>query len=83
MGRISKRARLSGSAKTERNGNILGKQPGARYYRAGIYARLSSGQDPKKNESIQTQIEIAEKYIETWNQGHKDKMAIIDRYTDV
>ncbi len=83
MGRISKRARLSGSAKTERNGNILGKQPGARYYRAGIYARLSSGQDPKKNESIQTQIEIAEKYIETWNQGHKDKIEVFGRYTDL
>ena len=38
----------------------------------------------KKNESIQTQIEIAaDRYIETWNQGHKDKIAIIDRYTDV
>lgn len=53
-------------------------------YKAGIYARLSSKQDMKKNESVEVQTEIARKYAEEFNQ--KKTGGIIDIagcYTDL
>ncbi len=76
MGRISKRIHVSADAGQE-------KTQGAKYYKAGLYARLSSDQDLKKNESVETQIHIAEKYIEDWNQHHRDKIEITGRYVDL
>ena len=52
-------------------------------YRAGIYARLSSDQDRKKNESVEVQVKIAEKYIEELNREGTERIEIIDRYTDL
>lgn len=52
-------------------------------YKAGLYARLSSDQDLKKNESLETQIKIGENYVEDWNQRHKDKIVIVGRYRDL
>ncbi len=83
MGRISKRVHVPGGAGQ-------GKIQGEKYYRAGLYARLSSDQDPKKNESqagpqssLETQIHIAEKYIEDWNRHHRDRIEIVGRYVDL
>lgn len=78
MGRISKRACVSGSTKTGQR-----KTRGVKYDKAGLYARLSSDQNLKKNESVETQIEIAEKYVEDWNRHHEDKIEIVDRYIDL
>lgn len=83
MGRTSKRIHVSEAAKTAAQINGQGKQKGMKYYKAGIYARLSSDQDLKKNESVEVQIEIAEKYVEDWNHRHKDKIEIVNRYTDL
>lgn len=47
-------------------------------YSAGIYARLSVDSDGDKNESIETQIEIAKAYIN----GRND-MVLFDCYTDI
>lgn len=53
-------------------------------YRAGIYARLSSYQDIKKNESVETQKEIARKFVEEFNQNKDgEHIHIIGYYTDV
>lgn len=53
-------------------------------YKAGVYARLSSDQDIKKNESIEVQIAIAEKYVEEFNKGNNEEMIVIkDYYTDL
>ena len=75
MGRISKRTHAPGSAGTAAQG--------IKRYKAGIYARLSSDQDMKKNESAEVQIEIAEKYVEDWNRNHRNKIEIVGRYTDL
>ncbi len=89
MARISKRNHISGSTENTVQGSGQRKTQGAKYYKAGIYARLSADQGPKtcgqasKNESIETQIGIAEKYVEDWNQHHKDKIVIVNRYTDL
>ncbi len=74
MGRISKRVSAAVSVQTE---------PAKEYYRAGIYARLSSAQDTKKNESIDAQVRIAEKYIEELNKREAEQIDIIDRYIDL
>ena len=50
-------------------------------YKAGIYARLSSGQDEKK-ESIEVQIEIARKFVEEFNRSG-EVMEVVGCYTDV
>ena len=76
MGRISKRVHVPGGAGQ-------GKIQGAKYYKAGLYARLSSDQDLKKNESVETQIHIAEKYVEDWNRHHRDRIEIVGRYVDL
>lgn len=53
-------------------------------YKAGIYARLSSDYDIKKNESASIQIEIAKKYVEEINQKNmEERIDIIECYTDL
>ena len=83
MGRTSKRTHAHGSAVAAAQGTGQEKQQGIRLYKAGIYARLSSDQDMKKNESAEVQIEIAEKYVEDWNRRHRDKIEVVGRYTDL
>ena len=83
MGRTSKRTYVSGTTKAMAPETGQGKQQGINHYKAGIYARLSSDQDLKKNESVETQIEIAKRYVEDWNQRHKDKIVIVGQYTDL
>ncbi len=75
MGRISKR-------------KASGQQPEAKHdglrYKAGIYARLSSDQDIKKNESVEVQIEVAKKFVEEFN-GQKtgEVIDVVECYTDL
>lgn len=52
-------------------------------YKAGIYARLSSDQDRKKNESVEVQVRIAEKHIEELNRKGTERIEIADRYIDL
>lgn len=60
-------------------------------YKAGVYARLSSDQDNKplkghkgsKNESVEVQVRIAEKYIEELNREGTEQIEIADRYIDL
>ena len=52
-------------------------------YKAGIYARLSSDQDTRKNESVDVQVDIAEKYVEDWNRKHTEQIMVVDRYIDL
>lgn len=74
MARISKRAHV-----------LPTRQPVSmkQTYKAGIYARLSSDQDKKKNESIDIQVDIAKKFVEDWNQSHEDKIEVVDCFTDL
>lgn len=83
MGRTSKRARAAAGAESVAPGTVQGKMQGVKYYKAGIYARLSSDRDLKKNESVETQIEIAKRYVEDWNQQHGDKIEIVGEYAEM
>ena len=47
-------------------------------YSVGIYARLSVDSDERKNESIETQIEIAKAFMKK-----QDDMVLFDCYTDI
>lgn len=80
MGRISKRG-SSGEKNTGRQpivGNCVKR------YKAGIYARLSSDQDVKKNESVDVQIEIAKEYVEQFNRGKTGEIIdVVECYTDL
>lgn len=73
MGRVSKRA--SAPAVAVKEAKIC--------YKAGIYARLSSDQDRKKNESVEVQVKIAEKYIEDFNRQGTERIVVYDRYIDL
>lgn len=75
MGRISKRKTTGKQTVPYQEG---------RRYKAGIYARLSSDQDKKKNESVEVQIEIAKKFVEEFN-GQKtgDNIEVIECYSDL
>lgn len=75
MGRISKRK--AAVQKTEEKCDAF-------RLKAGIYARLSSDQDIKKNESIETQIEIAKQFVEEFN-GRKtgEVIDVVEYYTDL
>jgi len=81
MGRVSKRA--SASVAADKETKVC--------YKAGIYARLSSGQDSKtlkgdkvsKNESVEVQVKIAEKYIEDFNREGAERIEIIGHYVDL
>lgn len=68
MARISKKQAVTGVA-----ANMPKKN-----YSVGIYARLSVEGDEGKNESIETQIEIAKTFIRRQND-----MTIFDCYTDI
>ena len=53
-------------------------------YNVGIYARFSSEQDEKKNESIENQLEIGKKFVEDFNQkSTTQSMYIVEYYTDL
>ena len=73
MGRVSKRTSAPAVADKKKR----------TCYKAGIYARLSSDQDRKKNESVEVQVKIAEKHIEELNREGTERIEIIDRYTDL
>ena len=73
MGRVSKRTFAP----------VVAVKEAKACYRAGIYARLSSDQDKKKNESVEVQVKIAEKYIEALNREGTERIEIIDRYIDL
>ena len=76
MGRVSKRK--AGSRPTE----ILHQEE--KRYKAGIYARLSSDQDVKKNESVEVQIEIAKKFVEEFNRKETGEVIDVAQcYTDL
>lgn len=75
MGRISKRKAAGQQAE--------GKHDVLRF-KAGIYARLSSDQDIKKNESVEVQVEIAKKFVETFNrQKTGEVIDVVECYTDL
>ena len=76
MGRKSKRLHVP--ANTEEK---IQHMPG-RFYKAGIYARLSVKRD-EKNDSIDVQVEIAKKFVEDWNADHADKIEVVDCYKDL
>ena len=73
MGRVSKRT--SAPAMADKKTRTC--------YKAGIYARLSSDQDRKKNESVEVQVRIAEKHIEELNREGAERIEIADRYIDL
>lgn len=52
-------------------------------YNAGIYARISSDHDIVKNESIETQIEIAKEFVEKTNSKGSETIEIVDYYRDL
>ena len=75
MGRVSKRKTVDQEIK---------RIPEGKTYRAGIYARLSSDQDQKKNESIEVQIEIAKKFVEDYNRENTGEfIEVVQCYTDL
>ena len=75
MGRISKR-KASGQQTEARRDELR--------YKAGIYARLSSDQDVKKNESVEVQVEIAKKFVEEFNgQKNGEVIDVVECYTDL
>ena len=67
MARTSKKKQTTGNRKAP-----------SKVYTVGIYARLSVDADERKNESIETQIEIAKTFLK----GQKD-MVLYDCYRDV
>lgn len=80
MGRVSKRRSASGKA----SGHQTGASRGDKRYKAGIYARLSSDQDIKKNESVEVQVEIAKKFVEEFNgQKNGEVIDVVECYTDL
>lgn len=80
MGRVSKRGSSLKKAADEQDISVQG----GKRYRAGIYARLSSYQDEKKNESVETQIEIARKFVEEFNRNKTGEVIeVIECYTDL
>ena len=54
------------------------KRQSAKMYSVGIYARLSVDSDERKNESIETQVEIVKEFI-----GRQKDMVLYDTYTDL
>lgn len=75
MGRISKRKAAS-SCET-------GALSTKKRYKAGIYARLSSDQNIRKNESMEVQVQIGKKFVEEFNQKGQEIMDIVDCYCDL
>lgn len=80
MGRRSKR---NAALKEAGRKQVKFCQEGRRY-KAGIYARLSSDQDKKKNESVEVQIEIAKKFVEEFNSRKTgENIEVIECYSDL
>lgn len=80
MARVSKRK----AAEQQNFDGSLKQYENTRRYKAGIYARLSSDQDVRKNESVDVQIEIAKKYVEEFNEKKNGEIIdIIECYTDL
>lgn len=69
MARTSKKQAASGA---------LTDGASEKIYSVGIYARLSVDANERKNESIETQVEIAKEFI-----GRQPDMTIYDSYTDI
>ncbi len=68
---------MAKTSKKMRNDNITVKQP-LKIYSVGIYTRLSVDKDDRKNESIETQLEIAKNYLK----DHPN-MVLHDCYSDL
>lgn len=89
MGRISKRGssrtKVSGSSSGNLGSSFKGAEnkvaKGQKRYKAGIYARLSSGTE--KKDSIDVQIKIAEKFVEEFNWKNRDAIDIAGHYCDL
>ena len=55
-----------------------------KYYKVGIYARLSSNNNEKKNESVEVQIQMAKKFVEDFNgKQNEERMDIVECYIDL
>lgn len=75
MGRVSKRKAVEQKLIVRSN---------VRRFKAGIYARLSSDQDIKKNESVEVQKEIVRKFVEEFNQKNTGEVIdVVECYTDL
>lgn len=75
MGRVSKRKAVEQQPVVRSN---------VRRFKAGIYARLSSDQDIKKNESVEVQKEIVRKFVEEFNQKNTGEVIdVVECYTDL
>lgn len=66
------------SKKKQRNEELTANKKPSGIYSVGIYARLSVDADERKNESIETQIEIAKAFMK-----EQDDMLLFDCYTDI
>lgn len=66
------------SKKKQSNVNTAVSRKPTKMYSVGIYARLSVDTNDRKNESIETQIEIAKAFIK-----QQSDMVIFDCYTDI
>lgn len=64
-------------ARTSKKKQEVKKLP-EKIYSTGIYARLSVDSSERKNESIETQVEIAKDFI-----GRQDDMELYEVYTDI
>lgn len=64
-------------ARKSKKNKRTGRQPEKIYF-TGVYARLSNDSGERKNESIETQVEIAKDFI-----GRQDDMELYDIYTDL
>lgn len=51
--------------------------------KAGIYARLSSDQDERKNASIDSQFEIARQFVDDFNTRNSERIEIVEYYADL
>lgn len=66
------------SKKKQNSTNVAENKRPSKIYSVGIYARLSVDANERKNESIETQIEIAKAFI-----SRQNDMVIFDCYTDI
>lgn len=94
MGRISKRHSGNPNAVTL---PAASAGAAARCFKAGIYARLSADLEKRagrqnagsqenarlQSESLESQIEIARRFVEEWNQRNHDRIEVVGCYTDL
>ncbi len=80
MGRVSKRGFSNAAVPVGKKSTQSG---GKKWYKAGIYVRLSADIDERKSESIDVQEEIARKHIEKLNKGGQEMIDIIECYRDL